>query len=48
VWPRLGVIEHFPHLLGGDGQVDGADEPKGCGVDELQADLLAWLHGHPR
>jgi hypothetical protein len=45
VRPRLGIVEHLEHLLGGDLQVDGADEPERCAVDEVQADALAGDHG---
>jgi hypothetical protein len=44
--PRFGVIEHFEQLLGGDRQIDSADEAERCGVDEVQADALAGFHGH--
>jgi hypothetical protein len=44
--PRLGIVEHFEELLGGDRQVDGADEPERCAVDLVQADTLAGFRGH--
>jgi hypothetical protein len=44
--PRLGVVEHLEQLLGGDVQVDGADEAERRTVNEVQADALTGVHGH--
>jgi len=47
VWPGLRVGQHLEHLLGGDGEVYGADESEGCGVDEARVDEFTRVRlGH--
>jgi hypothetical protein len=43
VWPRFLVCEDLEELLGSDGEVDGADEPKRGVVDEAQVDPFARI-----
>ena len=33
--------KHLEQLLGGDREVDGADEPERCAVDEVEVDAFA-------
>ena len=41
--------KHLEQLLGGDGEVDGADEPERRGVDEVEVDAFAGVRlGHAR